>query len=126
MTDSSTTRASVDPTAILFKGAGTWDAIAIAVAGMAPTMGMNLNPQEPAEHVGRVVALVFALSTVIMLMVAWCFARLARDYPNAGSAYGFVAATLGPRAGLVAGWTLLGTYLCFAMGSLGGVGLFSA
>src|SRR5262249_25243317 len=119
-------RAPIDPSAILFEGAGTWDAIAIAVAGMAPTMGMNLNPQEPAEHVGRVVALVFAASGVIVLLVAWCFARLAREHPNAGSAYGFVAAILGPRTGLVAGWTLLGTYLCFAMGSLGGVGLFSA
>src|ERR1041384_858439 len=73
-----TNRSPVDPSAILFKGAGTWDAIAIAVAGMAPTMGMNLNPQEPAEHVGRVVALVFAASGVIVLLVAWCFARLAR------------------------------------------------
>jgi amino acid transporter len=116
----------IDPSVILFEGAGTWDAIAIAVAGMAPTMGMNLNPQEPAEHVGRVVALVFAASGVIVLLVAWCFARLALEHPNAGSAYGFVAAILGPRAGLVAGWTLLGTYLCFAMGSLGGFGLFTA
>jgi hypothetical protein len=85
-------RSPVDPSVILFKGVGTWDAIAIAVAGMAPTMAMNLNPQEPAEHVGRVVPLVFALSTLVALLVAWCFARLARDHPNAGSAYGFVAA----------------------------------
>ncbi|MFZ2144982.1 MAG: hypothetical protein WAV78_50065, partial [Xanthobacteraceae bacterium] len=69
----------MDPSVILFKGVGTWDAIAIAVAGMAPTMAMNLNPQEPAEHVGRVVPLVFALSTVVVLLVAWCFARLSRD-----------------------------------------------
>ena len=119
-------RAPVDPSAILFKGAGTWDAIAIAVAGMAPTMAMNLNPQEPAEHVGRVVPLVFALSTFVVLLVAWCFARLAHHHPNAGSAYGFVGAILGPRAGLVAGWTLLGTYLCFAIVGLGAFGLFGA
>jgi len=119
-------RAPVDPSVILFKGVGTWNAIAIAVAGMAPTLAMNLNPQEPAEHVGRVVPLVFALSTLVVLLVAWCFARLARDHPNAGSAYGFVAAILGPRAGLVAGWTLLGTYLCFVVVGLGAVGLFGA
>ena len=111
---------------LLFKGVGTWGAIAVAVAGMAPTMAMNLNPQEPAEHVGRVVPLVFALSTVVVLLVAWCFARLAHEHPNAGSAYGFVAAILGPRAGLVAGWTLLGTYLCFAIVGLGAFGLFGA
>ena len=121
-----TSRPAVDPAAILFKGVGTWNAIAIAVAGMAPTMAMNLNPQEPAEHVGRVVPLVFALSTFVVLLVAWCFARLARHHPNAGSAYGFVGAVLGPRAGLVAGWTLLGTYLCFAIVGLGAVGLFGA
>src|SRR5262245_103758 len=121
-----TQRRPVDPSAILFKGAGTLDAIAIAVAGMAPTMAMNLNPQEPAEHVGRVVPLVFAVSTVIVLLVAWCFARLARLHPNAGSAYGFVAAILGPRAGLVAGWLLLGTYLSFATVGLGAFGLFGA
>src|SRR5258707_12227742 len=115
---------AVDPAAILFKGVGTWGAIAVAVAGMAPTMAMNLNPQEPADHVGRVVPLVFALSTVVVLLVAWCFARLARDHPNAGSAYGFVAAILGPRAGLLAGWTLLGTYLCFPVVGLGPAGLF--
>jgi amino acid transporter len=119
-------RSPVDPSVILFKGVGTWDAIAVAVAGMAPTMSMSLNPQEPAEHVGRVVPLVFAASTFIVLMVAWCFARLARHHPNAGSAYGFVAAILGPRAGLVAGWTLLGTYLCFAVVGIGAVGLFGA
>jgi amino acid transporter len=51
---------------------------------------------------------------------------LARDHPNAGSAYGFVAAILGPRAGLVAGWTLLGTYLCFAVVGLAAFGLFGA
>jgi amino acid transporter len=119
-------RSPVDPSVILFKGVGTFDAIAIAVAGMAPTMAMNLNPQEPAEHVGRVVPLVFALSTVVVLLVAWCFARLAHHHPNAGSAYGFVGAILGPRAGLVAGWTLFGTYLCFAIVGLGGFGLFAA
>ena len=116
----------VDTSVILFKGVGTWDAIAIAVAGMAPTMAMNLNPQEPAKHVGRVVPLVFALSTFVVSLVAWCFARLARDHPNAGSAYGFVAAILGSRAGLVAGWKLLGTYLCFAVVGLGAFGLFGA
>jgi amino acid transporter len=121
-----TNRPAVDPSTILFKGVGTWNAIAIAVAGMAPTLAMNLNPQEPAQHVGHLVPLVFALSTVIVLLVAWCFARLAREHPNAGSAYGFVAAILGPRAGLVAGWTLFGTYLAFVVVGLGAVGLFGA
>src|SRR5262245_9041581 len=121
-----TQRTPVDPHAILFKGVGTWDAIAVAVAGMAPTLAMNLNPQEPAEHVGRVIPRVFALSTVVVLRVAWCFARLARAHPNACSAYACVGAILRPRAGLVAGWALFGTYLAFVMVGLGAFGLFGA
>jgi len=73
-----------------------------------------------------VVPLVFALSTFVVLLSPGASARLARDHPNAGSAFGFVAAILGPRAGLIAGWTLLGTYLCFAVVGLGAAGLFGA
>ena len=91
---------------------------------MAPTVAMNLNPQEPAEHVGRAVPLVFALCTVLLLAVAWCFAHLARRYPGSGSSYTFVGATLGSRAGLVAGWITLGAYLSFIMVAIAGFGLF--
>ena len=86
-----------------FLAAGWFDAVAMSLGGMAPTVGMNLNPQQPAQHVGRAVPLVFALCTVLLLLVAWCFAHLAARHPGAGSAYTFVGATLGRRAGLVAG-----------------------
>lgn len=91
---------------------------------MGPTLAMNLNPQEPARHVGGIIPLVFLLSTLVVIMVAWCFARLSRLYPNAGSAFGFVSSVMGPRAGLIAGWALLGAYLCFGMVGISGFGLF--
>ena len=91
---------------------------------MGPTLSMNLNPQEPAQHVGRVIPLVFAVSTLLLLLVAWCFAHLSRRHPNAGSAYGFVTSVLGPRAGLLAGWALFGTYFAFALCSMAAFGLF--
>ena len=109
-----------------FKNVGTMGALAVAIAGMAPTMAMNLNPQEPAGHVGRIVPLVFAVSAVLVLLVAWCFALLARKHPNAGSAYGFVSAVMGPQAGLMAGWLLLGTYVCFSVLGVAAFGLFGA
>jgi amino acid transporter len=106
--------------------AGWFDAVAMSLGGMAPTVGMNLNPQQPAQHVGRAVPLVFALCTVLLLLVAWCFAHLAARHPGAGSAYTFVGATLGRRAGLVAGWITLGAYLSFVMVAVAGFGLFGS
>ena len=109
-----------------FLAAGGFDAVAVSIGGMAPTVAMNLNPQQPAEHVGRAVPLVFALCTVLLLLVAWCFAHLAARYPGAGSAYTFVGATLGRRAGLVAAWITLGAYLSFMMVAVSGFGLFGS
>lgn len=104
--------------------ASGFDAVAVSIGGMAPTLAMNLNPQEPAQHVGRAVPLVFILCTVLMLLVAWCFAHLARRHPSSGSAYTFVGATLGSRAGLITGWITLGAYLSFVTLSIAGFGLF--
>ena len=105
---------------------GGFDAVAVSIGGMAPTVAMNLNPQQPAQHVGRAVPLVFALCTVLLLLVAWCFAHLAARYPGAGSAYTFVGATFGPRAGLLAGWITLGAYLSFVMVAVAAFGLFGS
>lgn len=104
--------------------ASGFDAVAVSIGGMAPTLAMNLNPQEPAQHVGRAVPLVFILCTVLMLLVAWCFAHLARRHPSSGSAYTFVGATLGSRTGLITGWITLGAYLSFVTLSIAGFGLF--
>jgi amino acid transporter len=103
---------------------GICEAIGLSLAGMGPTLGMNLNPQEPSRHVGQLIPLIFLLSAFLVVLVAWCFARLSRLHPNAGSALGFVTAVMGPRAGLVAGWAMLGAYLFFGMLGVSGFGLF--
>src|SRR3954469_9376249 len=87
-----------------------WETIGISVALMAPSMAANINPQGTVGSVGRAVPLAFALATVGVLLVSWTFVRLCRRFSPSGSVYGFVGATLGPRAGVVAGWGLLGTY----------------
>jgi len=116
--------AGVSVRASLPRGLGIREAIGVSVAGMGPTLAMNLNPQEPLRHVGACIPLLFLLSTALVLMVAWCFARLSRRHPNAGSAFGFVSSVMGPGAGLFAGWALLGAYLCFGMVGISGFGLF--
>jgi amino acid transporter len=96
----------------LRKNLSLWQAVGLSVALMAPSMAANINPQGTAATVGRAVPLTFVVATVGVLLVAYVFVRLCQAYNHAGSVYGFVGATLGPRVGVVAGWSLLGTY-CF-------------
>jgi amino acid transporter len=59
-----------------------------------------------------------------VLFVSYGIAQLTREVSHAGSVYALTGFTLGPRAGFVAGWSLLGTYLCFTVASSAEVGLF--
>jgi amino acid transporter len=102
-----------------------WGAVGVALGLMAPSLAINLNPQAPALHVGRAVPLVFLLAVVGVMLVAYGFIRLCQSFHHAGSVYAFVGVTVGPRAGFVAGWTLLGTYLCYTATSVAAFGLFA-
>src|SRR5215217_4755656 len=92
-----------------------WEAVGISLALMAPSMAANINPQPSAGSVGRAVPLAFALATIGVLLIAWTFVRLTQRFNHAGSVYGFVGATLGPRAGVIAGWSLMGTYTFYGV-----------
>ncbi|MEV4601482.1 APC family permease [Amycolatopsis sp. NPDC049253] len=92
-----------------------WQAVGLSVALMAPSMAANINPQQTAAAAGRAVPLAFLLSAAGVLLVAYGFVRLCQHYHHAGSVYAFVGATLGPRAGVVSGIGLLGTYTFYAV-----------
>jgi amino acid transporter len=92
-----------------------WETIGISVALMAPSMAANINPQGTVGVVGRAIPLTFVLATVGVLLVSWTFVRLTQRFHHSGSVYGFVGATLGPRAGVVAGWGLVGTYTFYGV-----------
>lgn len=68
----------------------------------------------------------FALATAGVVLIAYTFVRLCQRFHHAGSVYGFVGATLGPRAGVVAGWALLGTYVCYGVVTSTTAGIFGA
>ena len=87
-----------------------WEAIGISVALMAPSMAANINPQGTVGLVGRAVPLAFVFATVGVLLISYGIVRLCQYYNHAGSVFGFVGVTLGPRTGVLAGWTLIGTY----------------
>jgi amino acid transporter len=103
-----------------------WETIGISVALMAPSMAANINPQGTVGSVGRAVPLAFALATVGVLLVSWTFVRLCQRFHHSGSVYGFVGATLGPKAGVVAGWGLLGTYIFYGIVTSMATGIFGS
>jgi amino acid transporter len=99
----------------LHRNLSTWEAIGISLALMAPSMAASINPQGTATTVGRAVPLAFALALVGVLLVAYTFVRLTQRFHHSGSVYGFVGATLGPRAGVISGWALAGTYTFYGV-----------
>jgi amino acid transporter len=103
-----------------------WEAIGLSLALMAPSMAANINPQATAGTVGRAVPLAFLLATLGVLLIAYTFVRLCQRFHHAGSVYGFVGATLGARPGVVAGWSLLGTYVFYGVVTSTAAGIFGA
>jgi amino acid transporter len=101
-----------------------WQAVGLSVALMAPSMAANINPQGTVTSAGRAVPLAFLLAGVAVLLVAYGFVRLCQYFHHAGSVYAFVGATLGARAGVVAGWGLLGTYTFYGVVTSSATGIF--
>jgi amino acid transporter len=103
-----------------------WQAVGISVALMAPSMAANINPQGTAGLVGRATPLAFFLAAIAVLLIAYVFVRLCQYYRHAGSVYVFAGATLGPRAGMVAGLGLMGTYVFYGLVTASASGIFGS
>jgi amino acid transporter len=107
----------------LKRSLSVWQAVGLSLALMAPSMAANINPQG-AAGAGRAVPLAFLIAAVGVLLVAYTFVRLCQYYRHSGSVYAFVGATLGPRAGVIAGWGLVGTYTFYAVTTAAAAGIF--
>jgi amino acid transporter len=121
-----TTEAPREATGLRRGSLTIWEAIGLSIALMAPSMAANINPQATVPLVGRAVPLAFVFATVGVLLVSYTFVRLCEVYNHAGSVFGFVGATLGPRAGVLAGWSLMGTYTFYACVTSMAAGIFTA
>ncbi len=108
----------------LTRSLSIWAAVGLSVALMAPSMAANINPQGGATYAGRAVPLTFLIAAVGVMLVAYSFVRLCQYFHHSGSVYAFVGATLGPRAGVVAGWGMLGTYTFYAVVTASAAGIF--
>jgi amino acid transporter len=104
---------------------GQLGTLSISVGVMAPTLAMSITGVASAQLLGRAAALAFVVAAVGVALVAYGFARLSGEFASAGSVYAFVGGALGARAGFVAGWALLGTYLIFPIVSIAAVAIFA-
>lgn len=125
-TDSSNPPRSPGSKPVLRRSLKTWAAVSLSIAAMGASLAINLNPQGAGATVGRAVPLTFVLATIGVLLVAYGFARVCSRLSHAGSVFGLTGATIGPRAGVVAGWTLLGAYLSFIVTTSMTAGIFGA
>ncbi|HUY50017.1 MAG TPA: APC family permease [Streptosporangiaceae bacterium] len=101
----------------LRRNLGSWQVLGVSLGVMGLSLSANLNPQGAEPSVGRAIPLAFLISAIAVLLLSHSFVRLSQHFNTAGSVFGFVGATLGARAGAVAGWCLLGGYLIFGAGS---------
>ncbi|MFI4982528.1 MAG: APC family permease, partial [Nevskiales bacterium] len=102
------------------------EAVGLSLSMIAPTVTAAFNITLVVRAAGPAAPLTFAIGIVAMALVALSFIAFSRRVAHAGSAYAYITHTFGSRAGFIAGWTLLLTYLGFATGFAGLIGSFSA
>jgi amino acid transporter len=101
-----------------------FDAVALSLGIIGPVGGMALLGVGATGIIGRAAPLAFVFAIIGVASVAYGIVRLSRYIAHAGSVYGLVGVTLGPRSGFVAGWALFGAYLSFGAAAVIEVGLF--
>jgi amino acid transporter len=104
---------------------GFLQTVSVSVGVMAPTLAVSITGVAPARLIGRAAPLAYVVAAAGVGLVAYGFVRLSGAFASAGSVYAFVGRTLGPRAGFVAGWALLGTYLVFPAVSMSAAAVFA-
>ena len=101
------------------------EAVGLSLSVICPTVTAAFNVTLVVQATGPAAPLAFAIGALAMVLVAFAFMGFTRRVAHAGSAYGYITHTFGSRAGFVAGWTLLLTYLAFASGIAALVGSFT-
>jgi amino acid transporter len=103
---------------------GLVETIGQSIANIAPTGTPVLTVAVIAGMAGIGSWLAFFIATVGMIFVAGNIASLARRHPLAGSYFVYIGRTLGPLAGMTAGWSMVAAYLAAAMACVAGGQIF--
>ncbi|HTR17334.1 MAG TPA: APC family permease [Acetobacteraceae bacterium] len=91
------------------------ETIGQSVANISPTLTPALNIAVVAGLAGTGTWLSYLISTIGLLFVAVNIGSLAKRHPLAGSYFVYIGRTLGPLAGMVAGWSIIAAYLFTAI-----------
>jgi len=102
------------------------EVLAQSVANMAPSAAMALLPLLVFFSAGNATWLSFALSMVVLLVVAYCASLFATRINSAGSFYVWVARAIGPGAGSAAGGGLVLGYLFTGIACVIGFEIYGA
>jgi amino acid transporter len=103
-----------------------WEAVGLSVGAMSPALAMSFSGPGVAALVGRGAALSFVFAGVACCLIGYGYMLLTRKYNHAGSVYGFVGASLGPRTGVFSSWTMCLMYFVFVPASAASSGYFLA
>jgi len=111
--------------AVLVKRLTLLEAVGLSLAVVAPTVTAAFNITLVVGAAGPAAPLAFAIASVATVLIALSFMAFAHRVAHAGSVYAYITHTFGSRAGFVAGWALLLTYLGFGTGFAALVGSFT-
>ena len=87
-----------------------WHLILYGIVIVQPTAPMGIYGVVSNIARGHV-ATTILIAMVAMLFTAFSYGRMARVYPQAGSAFTYVSQEFHPRAGYIVGWAMLMDYL---------------
>lgn len=87
-----------------------WDLIFYGIVVIQPTAPLPVFGIVNTVSRGHAVTAIL-LAMIAMMLTAFSYGRMARVYPNAGSAYTFVGRELHPNLGLLTGWSIALDYI---------------
>src|SRR5258707_14080346 len=100
--------------------------LAQSVALISPTMTAVLIIPLAFCNAGAGTWLAYGFGTVMLLTVVFCLNQFAKRSSGAGSMYAYTGRGLGPRTGVLSGWTLIWSYFFIAVAGMCGFAVFSA
>jgi amino acid transporter len=111
--------------AVLIKRLTLLEALGLSLAVVAPSVTAAFNITLVVGAAGPAAPLAFVIAAVATVLIALSFMAFTHRVAHAGSVYAYITHTFGSRAGFVAGWALLLTYLGFGTGFAALVGSFT-